>query len=137
MAWEEIARRVKTRRMDLDLTQQAASSKAGIGSATWWSVEHATDDSTFHESSLRRICAALGWPRNRIAVWRGDEATEEPEDANEAPPAAVDLAAEVLQLRAEVNELRVAMREAGPQPQQPPATGRSRRASRPQPNGPA
>lgn len=105
MEWAEIAQRVRQQRIKLEMTQQGAAAAAGVGSGTWLAIERASRE-TFDEKTLRKVCKALGWPANQIAVWRGEESKLEPAPEDETPsPAPPSLSEEMADLRAQLQEM--------------------------------
>lgn len=81
MDWTEIGRMVETARIDKGWTRQEAQAASGVSVATWYAIENGRQE-VYRRATLRDLCTALDWPRNRIAVWAG---LEEDEDAGAEP----------------------------------------------------
>jgi transcriptional regulator with XRE-family HTH domain len=80
--WRQVGDAVRTRRLQLGLTQERAAELAGpsVSYATWRVLERVGRDA-YREATLIGVCAALRWSMDSIdRILRGQPPIETPED---------------------------------------------------------
>lgn len=85
--WKRVARHVKERRAELELTQTELAVRANVGTSTIQAIEGAKQGS-YWPDNLRGIEAALGWQRGSIkGILAGGEPDETTDAAASSEPA--------------------------------------------------
>lgn len=114
--WDAVAAAIKTRLVEVDMTQADLANRAGVALMTVRELQHNLTPRRRNPRTLAAVSEALGWPANHLTlVLEG----QQPDDPDAGDPMLAELGAVKEDLNAILHRLDVIERRLGPDDEQP------------------
>ncbi len=114
--WDAVAAAIKTRLVEVDMTQADLANRACVALMTVRELQHNLTPRRRNPRTLAAVSEALGWPANHLTlVLEG----QQPDDPDAGDPMLAELGAVKEDLNAILHRLDVIERRLGPDDEQP------------------